>query len=780
MTTANAPNLLTLAIAYHAGGVSLVPCSDRNKRPKASLLPGGKWEQYQKTPADASTVERWIRRGCKAVAGVGGKVSSGLVVIDFDEARFYDAWRELVGNLADGLAVQRTGREGGGYQVWLRCPEPGHNDKLAWLPDENEASGRRCAVETRAEGGYALMPGSLHPSGRYYEAIAGDFADIPTVPQAVADALLGAARKLDEAPLTRQQMEARERAAKESTKFRAKSNGQVSVIDAYNQQVSIESVLEKHGYQRHGARWKRPGGKSQSVFVKEGRSFHHSGNDQLNDGFWHRAFDVFCVLEHGGDCKAAVKAAAEKLGIKLDAVGKFAGTKAGEEKGLIASIAECILVGDRFAQDAGGKVYRYSDGTYRPRGDEFIKRCVKDYCIAQGVTAKWCIKLSKEVVEFIRVDAPILWERPPEEIINLNNGLLRIVESDAPELLPHSPAHLSPVQLPVAYDPWAECPNIDQFIATAFPPDASDFAWEMAGWLISPITRLQKAVLLTGGGSNGKSVWLSLLISFIGKQNVSTVSLHALEANKFKVARLVGKLANVCADLPSEHLAGSSVFKALTGGDALEAERKFQDGFDLVPYARLVFSANHPPRSADSSDAFFRRWIVCPFDRTFSEDEQIPRDILDARLQAPKELSGLLNRALEGLRRLQKQGRFSESESMKAAWREFHATTDPLAVWLSHYTVDDPDAVCPGTALRVAYNAAAEREGRPTLTDTAFGRALRKIRPNLDYKQRTLNGRLRWCWIGLGLTGESQGSQGSQGSPYLFASRGETEPGEEG
>ena len=57
------------------------------------------------------------------------------------------------------------------------------------------------------KGGYALLPGSLHPSGRRYEVISGDFANIPAVPQAVADALLNAARKLDEAPLTRKQME---------------------------------------------------------------------------------------------------------------------------------------------------------------------------------------------------------------------------------------------------------------------------------------------------------------------------------------------------------------------------------------------------------------------------------------------------------------------------------------------------------------------------------------------------------------------------------------------
>ena len=52
-----------------------------------------------------------------------------------------------------------------------------------------------------------------------------------------------------------------------------------------------------------------------SVTVRDGRSFHHSTNDLLNDGFWHRPFDVFCQYRHGGDPRAAVKAAAAAMGM---------------------------------------------------------------------------------------------------------------------------------------------------------------------------------------------------------------------------------------------------------------------------------------------------------------------------------------------------------------------------------------------------------------------------------------------------------------------------------
>ena len=307
------------AAAYFVkGGLSLVPCDHASKRPDARLLPkiDGKpsWKPFQNHAADESIVRMWCKRGCKAVAVVCGKVSGGVLIIDFDVARFYDAWLAKVGSLASGLPTQQTG--GGGYQVALRCPNPGGNDKLAWCPDEKEPTGRTIAIETRAEGGYAVLPGSLHPSGKYYRTIAGHFDKIPAIPQEQADALLAMARALDEAPITKPDIERRQASAKECTKYRSEANGQTSIIDAYNHAVDIDQALGSHGYTQSGDRWTRPGGSNLSVFVQDGRSFHHSTNDPLTDGYWHRAFDVFCLLSHSGDCKSAVKAAAQALGIQ--------------------------------------------------------------------------------------------------------------------------------------------------------------------------------------------------------------------------------------------------------------------------------------------------------------------------------------------------------------------------------------------------------------------------------------------------------------------------------
>jgi putative DNA primase/helicase len=267
---------------------------------------------------------------------------------------------------------------------------------------------------------------------------------------------------------------------------------------------------------------------------------------------------------------------------------------------------------------------------------------------------------------------------------------------------------------------------------------------------MTPYTSIQKAILLLGEGANGKSTYLAAVNAFLGRGNVSGLSLHKLESDRFACSRLVGKLANICPDLPSADLAGTSIFKAITGGDTLVAEYKFKDSFEFVPYSRLIFSANQPPRSKDATYAFFRRWIVVPFLRTFEESEQIPRQILDAKLADPKELSGVLNKALGVLPRLRSKG-IIESDSMRASWAEFREITDPLAVWLENWIDADPDGFTTKADLLNAYSADCREAGHSAPTKQAFGRAIGRLRPDLAEGQRTVDGKLEWAWLGIRL-----------------------------
>jgi archaellum biogenesis ATPase FlaH len=97
-------------------------------------------------------------------------------------------------------------------------------------------------------------------------------------------------------------------------------SGGGGVIGAFNEFYKIEAILSRNGYQPRGNRYLAPdsttGLPGVHIFEDTGRCYSHHANDLLNDGYAHNAFSAFCILEHGNDVRAAVKAAAAELGIE--------------------------------------------------------------------------------------------------------------------------------------------------------------------------------------------------------------------------------------------------------------------------------------------------------------------------------------------------------------------------------------------------------------------------------------------------------------------------------
>jgi putative DNA primase/helicase len=420
-----------------------------------------------------------------------------------------------------------------------------------------------------------------------------------------------------------------------------------------------------------------------------------------------------------------------------------------KESGITKVLADSICAEHFFAVDAGGNLHVFAHGVYVPHGNRTVKRCVKELSVQLKQTKKWSTHIANEVVAYISADAPDLWEHPTLDVINVANGLLNVKTR---KLSAHSPKHFSPVQLPVKYDPAATCPRIDQFIREVFPEDTVDLAYEIPAWLMTPDISKQKAILFQGAGGNGKSAYLALLVAFLGKINTWSETLQKLEHNQFAGAGLVGKLANICADLPSTHLQGTSFFLRVTTGDRVTLERKNGQPFDIELYCRFIFSANHPPRSIDSSAAFFDRWIVVPFNKRFrGSREEIRREVLDRRLPRESELNGLLNKSLVALARLRKRNQFTVSESVRLAGQEFRNATDPFAVWLARNIVEHSDDFVVKGDLRKAYAMECHSSGRPELTDMAFTIALKRAMPDLKEAQRTVAKKIERVWLGIGL-----------------------------
>jgi hypothetical protein len=95
------------------------------------------------------------------------------------------------------------------------------------------------------------------------------------------------------------------------------TEGQISPIDGFNDAHSVRAILAAHGYRAKGSKYVAPASSSgmAGVVILQGqdgreRAFSHHSNDPIADGLAHDAFDLFCILDHGGDELAAIQAAA--------------------------------------------------------------------------------------------------------------------------------------------------------------------------------------------------------------------------------------------------------------------------------------------------------------------------------------------------------------------------------------------------------------------------------------------------------------------------------------
>lgn len=311
------------------------------------------------------------------------------------------------------------------------------------------------------------------------------------------------------------------------------------------------------------------------------------------------------------------------------------------------------------------EVYTYDGGVYRPGGEAVIRRRVEEAYRDTGESAKHTFVA--EVIDGIRRRTLTPREAfNPPGLLSILNGILDLKTGT---VSPHAPEQKFTVQIPVAHDPGAACPDFLKFLGEVLP-DATvrKFIQMFFGHCLEPGNPYQFAVMFHGPGNDGKTTLLNVLIGLLGKENVSTETLQTLSDNRFAAANLWSKLANVCGDIPSSPMRYTSVFKMATGGDLMRGERKNRNAFSFVNAAKLVFSANELPEVNDRTYAFWRRWRLIPFEQDFTGTED--RELSDKLLA---ELPGILNWTLEGLSILHDEGDFprtTTTEALKEKWKE--------------------------------------------------------------------------------------------------------------
>jgi P4 family phage/plasmid primase-like protien len=378
-----------------------------------------------------------------------------------------------------------------------------------------------------------------------------------------------------------------------------------------------------------------------------------------------------------------------------------------------------------------GEMYDYnpSRGLFRLGAEVRIAKALEHTFRRLEAEKALRISVMREVVERIKRRTYTSREELNKDpfILNVQNGILDLRTR---ELLPHGPKYHSTVQLQVKYDPLATCPAIMKFLQEVLYKEDIPAIQELLGYVLWRDYPAAKAWMLVGTGANGKSTFIALLKTLLGIENVSSRGLIDLEKNRFATADLYGKLANLYADLEDVALKSTGKFKMLTGRDPVTAEFKFRNSFPFLNIAKMVFSCNKIPEAVDDTDAFFRRWVIITFPNQFLGNRE-DRNLL-AKLTTPEELSGLLNFALEGLKRLQSNGwHFSNPKTTTEIRREYIRKSSPVQAFLMDCTKLDVDGLVSRAQLFSQFSAYCHTHQLPVPSSDSFFKKLPEINPNL-------------------------------------------------
>jgi len=247
----------------------------------------------------------------------------------------------------------------------------------------------------------------------------------------------------------------------------------------------------------------------------------------------------------------------------------------------------------------------------------------------------------------------IQWSIRPELYKHIRPGLMKYMPPKSREDIIELFKELAPKSFKAFMD-WVKKPGEDE--KDAYPRVA--LLLEIIGYtLYSHEYPFHKIVLLVGDGSNGKSTYVRLIETILGKQNVTSINMAYLDPriNRFAASSLHNKLANLSTEPIKERSFDPTLLKMLTGEDLVWVEDKFKPGFPTHNYAKMVFAANELPEVTEDTYAFWSRWIVIQFPNRFPQDPEFFE-----RTFTSEEIEGIIICALHAFRLVLERKEFTE------------------------------------------------------------------------------------------------------------------------
>lgn len=319
-----------------------------------------------------------------------------------------------------------------------------------------------------------------------------------------------------------------------------------------------------------------------------------------------------------------------------------------------------------------GQLHIYKDGIY-----------CSDLNVIAGVMRSYIPNIKKsqktEVIDYM-YDMTEEKELSDARYIGFNNGVYDVVDDT---LNAFSPEYVITNKIPWDYKPDAYSELVDSTLNKLACGDAAIRALleECIGYCFYRANTFNKAFILTGDKSNGKSTFLKVLTVLLGEHNVASLDLKNL-GDRFSKASLFGKLANIGDDISDEFVPDASFFKKITDGGRIQVEKKGQDPFEFNPYVKLIFSANDIPRIRDKTGAVLRRLVIIPFNARFSESDADYNPNIKSDLTQDTSIEYLIMLGCQGLKRLLATQKFTISQKVEEERQAYNIENNPILAFI--------------------------------------------------------------------------------------------------
>ncbi|EAB9235880.1 DNA primase [Salmonella enterica subsp. enterica] len=283
--------------------------------------------------------------------------------------------------------------------------------------------------------------------------------------------------------------------------------------------------------------------------------------------------------------------------------------------------------GEALAVDANGQLLsRYENGIWKNIPAATFSRNVAD--LFQRLRAPFSSGKIASVVETLKLIIP-QQDTPARRLIGFRNGVL---DTQSGLFSPHSKSHWLRTLCDVDFTPPVEgetlethAPNFWRWLdrAAGKSPQKRDVILAALFMVLANRYDWQLFLEVTGPGGSGKSILAEIATLLAGEDNATSADIDTLEDPR-KRASLIGFSLIRLPD--QEKWSGDGAgLKAITGGDAVSVDPKYQNPYSTHIPAVILAVNNNPMRFTDRSGGVSRRRVIIHFPEQIAPEERDPQ-----------------------------------------------------------------------------------------------------------------------------------------------------------